>query len=557
MKLKIIISFLVLCNITISAQNNEYKEQIGEKFYELGLKTKLKKVDEKDIYKLNYIGFQKMDNMGLNGVNIINNLKTLKKLRGDNYITYTETELFLNEKYQNTNPAQRVAYSYTISQMGTESNVFDTLIVFNIVKNINGENITMPFAFLMSDYRLRDKNVVEYNQRKQQQIYEKKIQLIDNAFSGNEKLIFPNDSIYIYCIQYKNLERISVNALQNSRMTGYGGLLVHYQSLQLAVSNENNIELIKGEVELENIDSIWLVNQIYYKDLYAKNEIAIELITSATKVKDYFYTASYNAINDLENFNEYNNLSYWIKEADLYLENKISTSTIYLQLSSSGKSINLEIKEDIELLGSTEAVHLRNDYPLGYGQTLTSNVMTSAPPYGLVLFDKTYDIRVDDINSTFVLFMSDFKFNKSYSQLTTKEKFLSSYPTEDLLFRSVTPYGFTKQNVVKYFAYLAFDRFQSETESNQEAVEAKKKEEEEVKKLYKKYGKKYVDAALDFDIIVGMHEDLLPYPLKLWSIKSRSDFKNGYDLYLYSMLDTSVHLYITVRNHKVSYVSVW
>ena len=81
--------------------------------------------------------------------------------------------------------------------------------------------------------------------------------------------------------------------------------------------------------------------------------------------------------------------------------------------------------------------------------------------------------------------------------------------------------------------------------------------QEKIRKANKKYGKKYVDAAIDFDIIVGMHEDLLPYPLKLWSISSRSDFSNGYKLYLYSKLDTSVHLYIIVKNHKVSYVSVW
>ena len=49
----IIVLFLsLICNLSLFSQNNEYKDQIGEMFYQLGLKTKLKKVDVKDVYNI-------------------------------------------------------------------------------------------------------------------------------------------------------------------------------------------------------------------------------------------------------------------------------------------------------------------------------------------------------------------------------------------------------------------------------------------------------------------------------------------------------------------------
>lgn len=80
-------------------------------------------------------------------------------------------------------------------------------------------------------------------------------------------------------------------------------------------------------------------------------------------------------------------------------------------------------------------------------------------------------------------------------------------------------------------------------------------EQKVVKALETKYGKKYVDLALAGDIVVGMPEGLLPIPLKLWSITSRTKWKNGYRIYCTSKLDSSVKLSVYVVNGKVTLVS--
>ena len=89
--------------------------------------------------------------------------------------------------------------------------------------------------------------------------------------------------------------------------------------------------------------------------------------------------------------------------------------------------------------------------------------------------------------------------------------------------------------------------------------ENKKKEKEEKYKndLAEKYGLKYVEAALEGDIIIGMPEDLLTIPLRAWNIDSSSEWENGYLIYCKFKFDTSKRIKIIVRNGKVSEVSKW
>jgi len=75
--------------------------------------------------------------------------------------------------------------------------------------------------------------------------------------------------------------------------------------------------------------------------------------------------------------------------------------------------------------------------------------------------------------------------------------------------------------------------------------------------LTKKYGKKYVDDALNGNITIGMPEDLLPIPLQAWVIKSRDEYPNGYKLYCSFSLNTDRKLLITVINKKVYKISNW
>ena len=544
----IIILFLsLICNLSLFSQNYEYKDQIGEMFYQLGLKTKLKKVDVKDVYKLNYLGFQNMDDIGFHGLHIINDLKTLKKLRSENYITYTEAELFLNENYQNTNTAERVAYSYAISKMGSENNVFDTLIVFNILEG----GIT-PSAFLMSDYARRDINIDEYTAKKEKELYEKRLRLIDTAFNGNEKLIFPNDSIYIYYIKYKKLT------------DKYKYPISNFNDITFAVTNIRDSELVHQRTDLDKdclnceslINEVVLHKALHYKDIYLNDIIIMELNNTSGDVGSYTSHLEFE-INDADNFSKYNDILYWIDHADKYLEDKISLSKISLSLYPVENSICLFLNEHVDI---DDIPYSHNKNKVTYNKSFCKllgydfkkkydnavNAYKKVFDYNSIHFNnKSYDLRIDKFDPTFVLFLDDFSHGLSFGNATQVFRYRH------------LPYGFTKENIVKHFAAKALNTFTYQTASKKRDLEEKEKEEEELKKLYKIYGKKYVDAARNFDIIVGMPEDLLSYPLKLWTIKSRSDFSNGYDLYLYSKLDTSVHLYITVKNKKVSYVSVW
>ena len=85
----------------------------------------------------------------------------------------------------------------------------------------------------------------------------------------------------------------------------------------------------------------------------------------------------------------------------------------------------------------------------------------------------------------------------------------------------------------------------------------KEKEEKYKNDLAEKYGLKYVEAALEGDIIIGMPEDLLTIPLRAWNIDSSSQWENGYLIYCKFKFDTSKRIKIIVRNGKVAEVSKW
>tara|TARA_B100000900_G_scaffold415248_1_gene444427 strand:- start:9735 stop:11408 length:1674 start_codon:yes stop_codon:yes gene_type:complete len=79
-------------------------------------------------------------------------------------------------------------------------------------------------------------------------------------------------------------------------------------------------------------------------------------------------------------------------------------------------------------------------------------------------------------------------------------------------------------------------------------------------KLYSKYGKKYVDAAYDFEFIVGMHEDLANIIVQqLWDVHSKDQLGDGsirYWLIPNSSVGTK-RVIITIKNKKITRVSSW
>jgi hypothetical protein len=103
---------------------------------------------------------------------------------------------------------------------------------------------------------------------------------------------------------------------------------------------------------------------------------------------------------------------------------------------------------------------------------------------------------------------------------------------------------------LKYCAKIKFDEKAKETKT----IQGNKKF---ISDMTKKYGKKYVDDAMNGDITMGMPEDLLGIPLRNWVIKSRDEFSNGYNLYCSFSFNTARKLLITVKNKKVVRISNW
>jgi hypothetical protein len=90
------------------------------------------------------------------------------------------------------------------------------------------------------------------------------------------------------------------------------------------------------------------------------------------------------------------------------------------------------------------------------------------------------------------------------------------------------------------------------TEQNNAANEQKSRKAVELK-----YGKKYVDEAMKGNIIVGMHEDLLDIPLRLWTFERKTTSNDTQTYYFHSKLDSSAKMLISVNNKKVTRVYTW
>ena len=122
------------------------------------------------------------------------------------------------------------------------------------------------------------------------------------------------------------------------------------------------------------------------------------------------------------------------------------------------------------------------------------------------------------------------------------------------------PWESISDNVVEINENIAFHcvervyEIRNELSAAQNQVESDQKA---VKALEAKYGKKYVDAAMGGNILVGMPEDLLEFPLRLWSV-DRKTMSNGTQTYYFtSKLDSSTKLSVSVKSGKVTNVYTW
>ena len=515
MKLKIIVTLLIFSSVGLFGQSSkpiEFDENVGIQFMKLKKKIKLDKPYSKDVYSLKFLEKRDISEYGFYGLNMIDDLKVIKKEKKNNYFTYSSSFLWKNCDYKESNTALKYGYVYEVRKINDLSVIFDTMIIY-IDQQTSGSGSEMestfhPYAFLMSDYKKRYQTMIDY------------------TYGGHEKLVFPDDSLYVIGLSYN---------VDYNYYWGVGLDNPMINSLTYVVSNtkdllfikENVLKLSEDDYRHVYLDSAWIEKSIYKDKIYNNTINIFDLVSSKQSGK------SPNVNNELgEMKSKYQNISYWQNWAKDYHKEKLVTSTGDFSLVFKNGAIYYSFREGLLESDGNEILNQGDEKILFYQKENSVKINNR----------KIEDLETE-LDNRFLLSTGSY------------ENPFSAGPSAWMNCDNV--YGKDNFNILNLFAVQALNQYNYSRITAEEKKKEIEKEEREIRKASKKYGKKYVDAALDFDIIVGMHEDLLPYPLKLWTIKSRSDFKNGYDLYLYSMLDTSVHLYITVRNHKVSYVSVW
>ncbi|MFC6875889.1 hypothetical protein ACFQZF_06110 [Flavobacterium myungsuense] len=299
--------------------------------------------------------------------------------------------------------------------------------------------------------------------------------------------------------------------------------------------------------------------------------------TKSISINDFNFNAQYKEIIDIDGKNL--NISKIIYYKDEYhtdkLKAKISISfkDIKLLKINYKKSIDTYFKFDEgEYPNDTRSdayYYYLSNYLISKNNSDLNN-MTSDSYWDIVFkndekFNNTLDessLKIDDLeinsdfdlNNLFVFPKLQFENNTVYlNEYTDKETnvgvavlkmrdqytgFFSNEIKNSLIFN------------LKKAAKIALDEKAKEAKT----IQGNKKF---ISDMTKKYGKKYVDDAMNGDITMGMPEELLGIPLRNWVIKSRDEFPNGYNLYCNFSFNTARKLLITVKNKKVARISNW
>lgn len=504
----------------------------------------IQQYDTTDVSYIKFAGYTKMDNKTFTGLRIhrdpdfeqLLNEKNIERAKTD-YIVWFIPDGFILRRAENklktytseSLGVERVGYKFSITknsnQVKNNAAATDTLVVFK--SQPNGY-----FGYIMSDVKKMSQNIVfvdslyaeDLKQQKRDEIRSKLQKL--NSFLGDYKSkMFPDNKVYLY--SYAS----SVDFLERNIYLNFVKNYYRITTPNFIISNSNDLDYVKKKLDPQRTDtsSVHLVNsytieslidssailklKTYKYDKFTRNEIDV-----SQELKEYTTNQA--------KFDIYKEPSYWAKKLPkniLETEFTLLLDVLDANYWDSRSSSNVKTKQ-LTFVANLD------------GSELTIPILIYFTPNAFKLDGKDFDPRIDE----------DYRFSKSleFEYRTTKIFYALNDNDMDVY------NGFFGS---EYFLWGAAD---IDRERREEL--AAKKEEVENKKilvpLYAKYGKQYVDQAVEGNIIVGMHEDLLERPLKLWSITSRSLVPGGYILYCKSMLDSSQRLTVKVLNKKVVYV---
>jgi hypothetical protein len=357
--------------------------------------------------------------------------------------------------------------------------------------------------------------------------------------------IFPDNEIYLYDVVY------DINIVDSEQKAKF---------VTTAISNtkENklNIEDFYSTEKHKPIEFKYKSSINIYKLL--SNPIIIDSITGIKNLQNsaFRYWGQENQdirINDeaklmrqdLNNFNKFNSTYFTNKFKDLSYLKSIEKKPYILKTKrdESGNIIGFEFNNYSQ----------ETNYNLSHGANLSietngTKVIFKYMPQEMGDYANTYDeynftpksitrefdTRLDSLNFKFVFVDPSLLMANDNCQHQKDVNNLIDFNAKNC-----------SQTLKEYYDYL-------QTNNKQKTIDNKNKEI-----LYSKYGKKYVDFALEGQMVVGMPEDLLVMTMNVWEITRRTNFQNGYGWDCYSKLDTSKKLTLRVTNKKISYVSYY
>lgn len=429
----------------------------------------------------------------------------------------------------------------------------------NIKLKKNAVLLTIILTSFLGFSQENENNEMDENQ--------KNIIEIKNSLAGFETKLFPNDSIYIIGIKYKitkfddfyDSEYFSSKFKDNNTLYNYGFSISNSKNkIDYTSEIEKNAKETESEEFKWHIDSTWIEKRIAFKDLFTPTKIISFETISHFQQENWVDSSSEIATikKDKSKLVQYENWDYWKNKVD---ENDIGKLNIYLQydeLMIKNKYLQMNPEE------SKKGFILTNQFD---GEDFFGKI--DGKFFFKIIDDENYLFLGEEYNKT--QDNPNFIFSIVYNPIEVDFKKGEDLKHPGTRFNKLNLGSYTRQNSANVLYSLKDDssllkniislnylnNFYGEIKTIKVESENKAKENEDKAKLYKIYGQKHVDLALAGNIVVGMPEGLLPIPLRLWQITSRTNWKNGYRIYCTSILNSSGKLSVYVQNGKVTMVS--
>ncbi len=517
------------------------------------------------VYKLSFSKYTKMELYNLDGVHLISDLTlviekdSIDSLSALKNLVKFNSQILNRKVKESSDPfdpnykdarttqniiPEKVGYKFLISKLSNNELLNDTLIVFRSTRN-------KIYAFLASELNKSADNILMDEELRQKKLDEANSALYLKAIKGYEKLLFPYDSIFVVGVNFL-IERSSNdfgNGLSSDdSLFSKGFVLSSMKDLKKIKENINKANNSKSDTwNYWSVDTVWIEKAIYYKELGNLNSAISFYSTGENDMKFDTDFAMEEAKKDKKRLKVYTTLDLLKNEIpDIFIDK--SDFSIRYSASENG-IVSLNVVE--KLYGKRIDDRTNVEYKWKSYLVSSNNIFKRIDDFNVELFDQKYDTRVDE-PSYFSLINLDFTNRGSGSQELNLSK-----NTGGFVRYSKYGYGLKPIEVKKIMAYYPCVKFVRAMDKLLEEQENEIEKEKLIKQYSVKYGRTFVQQAFDGNVIVGMHEDLLPVALKMWKVNRKTLVTGGYYLYLYSPFDTSIHVFIKVLNKKVTYVGTW